>query len=72
MQACNFARDKPVSTEFFLFDERDWFYISLSFFGKTLENDALKNAWSSILLQGHLHTVFVSLAHNLFLPASDG
>jgi hypothetical protein len=22
MQACNFARDKPVSTDFFLFDER--------------------------------------------------
>jgi hypothetical protein len=40
MQACNFARDKPVSTEFFLFDERDWFYISLSFLGKTLENHA--------------------------------
>jgi hypothetical protein len=32
MQACNFARDKSVSTELFLFDEETGFIISLYFF----------------------------------------
>ena len=72
MQACNFARDKPVSTEFFLFDERDWFYISLSFVMKNSGEQCLKKRIGSILPQDRLHTLFFSLVHNLFLPADGG
>lgn len=71
MQACNFARDKPVSTEFSS-SMKEAGFISVSFFWKTLENDALKNACGSIPLQDHLHRVFVFLAHNLFSPEGDG
>jgi hypothetical protein len=43
MQACNFARDKPVSTEFSS-SMKEAGFIPVSLFGKTLENNALKNA----------------------------